>query len=1004
MLLTFQQIIANLNHYWQQQGCTLIQPYDMQVGAGTFHPATCLRSIGPEPWSAAYVQPSRRPTDGRYGDNPNRLQHYYQYQVLLKPSPANMQELYLASLKALGIDFSEHDVRFIEDDWESPTLGAWGLGWEVWLNGMEVTQYTYFQQVGGLPCRPVSGELTYGLERLAMYLQGVDNVYDLTWSQQQEHRLSYGDIFLQNEQQQSAYNFDHANIKQLQQQFAQCEQHCQALIKANLPLPAYEQVITASHYFNLLDARRAISVTERQRFIFRVRQLAAQVAQAYYHSREQLQFPLGNITVKPAQTIGTPSITANDKTTHVDIADWLFELGCEELPSKVIRSLTAQLPLLISKTLHKENLNFVDIRIYSSPRRLAFIVSGLGMRQTNQQHLRKGPQISAPDKAVIGFAKSCGVDVAQLQQHNIDGKDYFVFQQQQTAQATADLIPNLVPAILNALNLPKSMHWGDASYTFCRPVRWLTCVFGKQNIAVQAFGLTATGQSFGHRFLSEAGVNVNASNYLELLQQHHVIADRQQRQQMIIDQVQNLAQQQQASIHINPNLLEEVTDLTEQPFAILGQFPQTFLQLPKECLISTLETHQKYFTLVNEKQQLLPYFITISNIPGNANITKGNEKVVIARLQDSLYFWHHDQQQPLQHKRAQLSKLSFAATKTRSAGNMLQKSQRLEQLCLQLQPFMTEPTVTADLQQAAALCKCDLLTDMVKEFPELQGTMGYYYSKLSAYNETVALAIAQHYKPRFADDNLPSTATAAVLAIADKLDSIVAIFALGFKADANKDPFALRRAALGFMRILAHYPLNTSLQDLIDMTATTLNEQLQLPIHADLQQQVRQFLWQRFRQWLQHEKGYRSEQLQAVFSENISEPLQQPNDCLLRLQALNQFEQLPTAALLSDSNRRINNLINNNEHLGTSLFKQQLLHESAEVQLHQTYQQLKQQPSSDYLNQLQQLTQLAQPLNQFFEQVMVMVEDETIRCNRLRLLLLLQQQLQQHFDISALKL
>lgn len=290
---TFQGQILALQDFWAKHGCAVLQPYDMPMGAGTFHPATFLRAVGPEPWSAAYVQPSRRPTDGRYGENPNRLQHYYQFQVLLKPSPDNIQELYLESLKAIGIDPLKHDVRFVEDNWESPTLGAWGLGWEIWLNGMEVTQFTYFQQVGGLDCKPVSGEITYGLERLAMYVQNVENVYDLIWTEGPDGTpITYGDVYHQNEVEQSTYNFEKANVEELFHQFDEAERVSNAMIEDGLPLPAYEQMLTASHVFNLLDARHAISVTERQRYILRVRALSRGIAQAYYDSREKLGFPM----------------------------------------------------------------------------------------------------------------------------------------------------------------------------------------------------------------------------------------------------------------------------------------------------------------------------------------------------------------------------------------------------------------------------------------------------------------------------------------------------------------------------------------------------------------------------------------------------------------------------------------------------------------------------------------------------------------------------------------
>lgn len=291
---TFQELISRLQEYWGEKGCVVMQPLDLEVGAGTFHPATFLRSIGPESWNSAYVQPSRRPTDGRYGENPNRLQHYYQFQVVMKPSPSDFQELYLGSLRHLGIDTLVHDVRFVEDNWESPTLGAWGLGWEVWLNGMEVSQFTYFQQVGGLECYPVTGEITYGLERIAMYLQAVDSIYDLVWAHGPDGDVTYGDVFLQNEVEMSTFNFEHADVDFLFKSFDQYEKDAERLIEASLPLPAYEMVMKASHTFNLLDARKAISVTERQRYILRVRTLARGVAQGYFDSRMAKGFPLAN--------------------------------------------------------------------------------------------------------------------------------------------------------------------------------------------------------------------------------------------------------------------------------------------------------------------------------------------------------------------------------------------------------------------------------------------------------------------------------------------------------------------------------------------------------------------------------------------------------------------------------------------------------------------------------------------------------------------------------------
>lgn len=305
-MMTFQEVIFTLQHYWSAQGCAVLQPYDMEVGAGTSHTGTFLRAIGPEPWRAAYVQPSRRPNDGRYGENPNRMQHYYQFQVVLKPAPSNIIDLYLGSLEALGLDLKQNDVRFVEDDWENPTLGAWGLGWEVWLNGMEVTQFTYFQQVGGIDCYPTLGEITYGIERLAMYLQGVENVYDLIWTQWvdengQQKTLTYGDVFLQNEVEQSAYNFESANTQFMFSLFSNYESEAQRLIGLELTIPAYEMILKAAHTFNMLDARNAISVTERAAYIGRIRNLSRAVAQAYFESREKLGFPMLNGAKKAAK-------------------------------------------------------------------------------------------------------------------------------------------------------------------------------------------------------------------------------------------------------------------------------------------------------------------------------------------------------------------------------------------------------------------------------------------------------------------------------------------------------------------------------------------------------------------------------------------------------------------------------------------------------------------------------------------------------------------------------
>ena len=509
---TFQGLILALQQYWAEQGCVILQPLDMEVGAGTFHPATFLRAIGPETWNAAYVQPSRRPTDGRYGENPNRLQHYYQFQVVMKPSPSNLQDLYLGSLKRLGLDPLVHDVRFVEDNWESPTLGAWGLGWEVWLNGMEVTQFTYFQQAGGIECYPVTGELTYGLERLAMYLQNVDSVYDLVWAIAPDgSKVSYGDVYLQNEREQSAYNFEHADVEQLFAAFDHQEKECSKLLVANLPLPAYEQVLKASHTFNLLDARHAISVTERQRFILRVRTMARNVATAYFESR------------KPGRRI-------------MAVDTLLLELGAEELPPAALDTLSDAFAAGIEKGLQEAEFSFQSIAAYATPRRLAVQVTGLADKQPDREVERRGPALAAafkdgvPTKAAEGFARSCGVSVDELIHLETDKGTWLGFREQQQGETVQALLPEMIGKTLQSLPVPKNMRWGSSRVEFSRPVHWLVALYGSDVIAAEALGLQASRTTFGHRFHAPDAIQLqHADDYLAVLENAYVLADRQRR-------------------------------------------------------------------------------------------------------------------------------------------------------------------------------------------------------------------------------------------------------------------------------------------------------------------------------------------------------------------------------------------------------------------------------------------------------------------------------------------
>ena len=465
---TFQDLILTLQRYWADRGCVILQPYDMEMGAGTFHTATFLRALGPEPWSAAYVQPSRRPTDGRYGDNPFRLQHYYQYQVVIKPSPPDIIDLYLDSLRAVGIDPLVHDIRLVEDNWESPTLGAWGLGWEVWLNGMEVTQFTYFQQVGGLDCRPVMGEITYGLERLAMYLQGVESVFDLVWTDGPLGRVTYGDVFHQNEVEQSKYNFEDADVDELFRQFDAHEKECLRLLEAKLALPAYERMLKCSHTFNLLDARKAISVTERQRYILRVRTLARGVAEAYYASREALGFPMLQGTVASARSDECPAPSAHGGRVMAAKRDFLVEIGTEELPPKSLLTLATAFADGIAKGLDDAGLAARRRRALrdAAPARRARAAArraAAGPRRSSGAARRVKAAFDAqgaPTQAALAFARGCGVEVAALERLETPKGAWLVHRGTEAGAQTLSLLPGIVQASLDALPIARRMRWG----------------------------------------------------------------------------------------------------------------------------------------------------------------------------------------------------------------------------------------------------------------------------------------------------------------------------------------------------------------------------------------------------------------------------------------------------------------------------------------------------------------------------------------------------------------
>ncbi|MCE2983110.1 MAG: glycine--tRNA ligase subunit alpha, partial [Parachlamydia sp.] len=608
---TFQKILSKLSDFWEAKGCLIQQGYDLEVGAGTFNPATFLRSLGPEPYRAAYIEPCRRPADGRYGKNPNRLQHYFQYQVILKPSPLNIQTLYLESLESIGFRLHEHDIRFVHDDWESPTLGAWGLGWEVWMDGMEITQFTYFQAVGGLELNPITGEITYGIERLAMVLQKVDTIFDLQWNDS----LTYGDIYLQNEVEWSHYNFDKASTLMWQRHFEDFENEAKQLIKEQLPIPAYDFVMKASHAFNILDARGVLSVTERTGYIAHLRDLARQTAETYMDSRRQLGFPL----MKKFHPVKEEKVSSflSDELLNVhpdDAADFLLEIGSEELPASFVSIGSKNLKEAMAAYFAKMGLEYERIDSYATPRRLSLYVHQLAKGKPSQSIERKGPALDhAYDPqghlkpAGEGFFKSLGVEpprlsalinheIPGLSVRTVKGTPYLFGSQFIPGRATAALLAESLPTLIKELDFPKKMRWGEGEIAYARPLQWVVCLFGHEVIPFQLAYLTADRFTHGHRQLGNKKIPIGfPGEYLSLLKTEQVLADPEERKESIISQLDELEKKYSFHVVEKEKIISQVVHLVEFPYLALGQFNESFLKVPPEVLVSEMVEHQKYF-------------------------------------------------------------------------------------------------------------------------------------------------------------------------------------------------------------------------------------------------------------------------------------------------------------------------------------------------------------------------------------------------------------------------
>ena len=997
MPLNFQQVILTLQQFWAERGCILWQPYYTQVGAGTMNPATFLRVLGPEPWNVAYVEPSVRPDDGRYGENPNRFQLHYQFQVILKPDPGDPQEIYLDSLKAIGINPRQHDIRFVEDNWEQPAISAWGLGWEVWLDGQEITQFTYFQQVGGVSLDPVAVEITYGLERILIGLHNVKAAWDLPWSDS----ITYGEVRRQEEFEHSKYYYEVGNVESMKEIFERFEAEAKAALAQGLVVPAYDYVLKCNQTFNILDARGAVGVTERQAYFRRMRELARQVAEGYLEQRKELEYPLLKQTMdhRPRTTLapgahlpwravpGSAAVSKPSSVVHRP-SSFLLEIGVEELPSADVDTALSQLRERAPSLLKELSLEHGPVTIDGTPRRLVVSIDSLAPNQPDREDLVKGPPADkAFDKdgialpAGMGFAKKNNVNTKDLQVREQDGGKYVFAVVKQKGRPTPEVLAEALPKLMESIKFEKSMRWNESGVAFSRPIRWVVALLGDQVISFEYAGVVSGNTTRGLRPYDSPEIVIPSADreaYFDVIRESGIVLDKEERKASIVEQVKQAAALIGGEAIIEEGLLNEVTNLVEMPTAVMGGFDKESLSLPRDVLISVMKKHQRYFP-VQKNGKLLSHFIAIRNGDdiGIDLVRQGNEHVLGARFADANFFVREDLKQLLEAYRPKLSKL-IVQTKL---GSMLDKSERMLKLSAELADMLgLDHLQHSNLQRATYLAKADLVTQMVMEMTSLQGIIGREYALRSREHKEVAEAIGEQYQ------TVPKSKLGVAVALTDRIDSLVGLFAAGLAPTGAKDPFGLRRAAIGVVQPLIEHSISFDLREAV-MKAANLQP---IEVKEETQTQILDFITGRLRVVL-NDMGYRYDVVDAVLAEQSVNPAAAA-EAVKQLQAWVEREDwgmiLPAYARCVRIIRSAK--LDDRQHL--HLRQVQVLTiddgrfvEQAEFDLHQAVESsIVYRPSSvdDFLNTI---VKLIPSINAFFDKVLVMAEDETIKQNRLAL-------------------
>ncbi|MFE5034942.1 glycine--tRNA ligase [Streptomyces sp. NPDC056683] len=986
-VLTMQEALLVLNKYWTEHGCLVVQPMNTEVGAGTLNPATFLRVQGPEPWRVAYVEPSVRPDDSRYGENPNRLQTHTQYQVVLKPEPGNAQELFLGSLRALGIDTAAHDIRFVEDNWASPALGAWGLGWEVWLDGLEITQFTYFQQAGGITLDPVSVEITYGVERILMALQNVGHFKDLVYAP----GVTYGEAFGQAEYEMSRYYLDEADLETQRGLFEAFAGEARRMLDMRLPVPAYSFVLKCSHAFNVLDARGAVSTTERARSFARMRGLAHEVAELWVARREELGFPLGRVagTGSAEASVGgtTPAEAAPAEAAPAEPrpATLVVEIGVEEMPPAEVTRTSQAVHDALAERLAATRLGHGGISVCAGPRRVVATVVGVQPREADHEWTVRGPRVSAaydaegnPTQAAIGFARSQGADPAGLGRVTAGADEHVAVTRQVVGRPAEEVLSALLPDVVTGLRSEKNMRWNAPRLSFTRPIRWIMALLGERVVPFAVSGLTSGRTTQVHRGAVPPAVQVpTADGYLAFLRDHGILADAAERRRLVVDGATRLAAGVGGRIQVEQYgaLIDEITNLVEFPTPVLGAFDAKYLTLPADVLVTVMRKHQRYLPVVDAEGRMLPYFVAVADGSCDRDVVRhGNEAVLRARYEDASFFWRADLETPLNEMRERTRLLTFE----KRLGSMADRAERISAVARQLAEALgVAGTDREVLDRAADLTKFDLGSQMVTELSSLAGLMAREYAVRAGESEEVAAALFENELPRFAGDALPATLPGALLALADRLDLLVGLFAIGAEPTGSSDPFGLRRSALGVVNILlgrsdlAGITLSRGLAIAAEQQAVAVE-----PKHLD---GAAQFVLRRFEQQLV-ELGHATTDVRAVLVRADSPRL--AAHTLEELESLRGDDRFAMVLAAFQRARRI---------VPTGLaavYDPHRLEEPAEQALHTALAKCRQvlDGETSLVRFNAETGELADAVNSFFDDVLVMAEEPGVRANRLGLL------------------